>query len=234
MQKHFTLSELVAVTASLVLVAVVTLPALATANGEARQTACINKLKMQGTAIALYSEDNNDYAISVNVYNDEQANNHLRNNYDSAKVRSGRVVLMRNGYFGEKEVMRSGAEQLACRKKYFQCPDDNTVFTQNNDSYYLLYYAEKWVPFSYRFGRVDYARDLLSGAGDPGNLIACDAGIYEEDAKKGWIIHDGSTNALTLGGAVVTRDTTEALKQNSILRALRFGPGFGNLDDRTK
>ena len=41
---------------------------------------------------------------------------------------------MKNGYFGVKEVIRNGAEQFAARKKYYQCPDDNKVFNQTNDS----------------------------------------------------------------------------------------------------
>jgi len=230
----FTFYELVAVIFMLLLTAALALPVLHAAGVDARQITCTNKLKMQGSAIALYAEDNNDYNISVNVYNNEQANNHLRNNYDSSKVRSGRIVLMRQGYFGVKEKINSGVEQLTARKKYFQCPDDTRVFSSLNDSYYLLYYSEKWVPYSYRFGKVDYARDLLSGAGDPGNLIACDAGIYADDVKNNRLIHNNITNALTLGGAVVTRSTVEALKQKSVINALRFGKNFGNLDDRKK
>ncbi|MBE6379847.1 MAG: hypothetical protein E7047_02835 [Lentisphaerae bacterium] len=234
MKKHFTLSDLIAIGATLLVLASAALPLLAAVNAGSRNSACQNKLKMQGSAIALYAEDNNDYLISGNVYSDEQANNHLRNNYDSSKVRSGRIVLMKQGYFGQKEVIRNGAEQLAARKKYYQCPDDNKVFSGTFDSYYLLYYTEKWVPYSYRFGKVDYARDLASGAGDPGNIIACDAGIYSVDAEKNQIIHAGFTNALTLDGAVLSRDTTQALKQKSIINALRFGAQFGNLDNRTK
>jgi len=234
MKRYFTLIDLIAVSAALLTVASVTLPLLAAVQAESRYTACQNKLKMQGSAIALYAEDNNDYLISVNVYGNEQANNHLRNNYDSSKVRSGRIVLMAQGYFGRKELIRSGAEQLAARKKYYQCPDDNKVFSSTLDSYYLLYYTEKWVPYSYRFGKVDYARDLASGAGDPGNIIACDAGIYSVDAEKNQIIHNNFTNALTLDGAVLSRNTTQALRQKSVINALRFGAQFGNLDNRTK
>ena len=235
MKKHdFTLCELlVTIVAGVLLFGAVTSLAQA-AQKEARNTGCLGKLRQYGTAVAGYATDNQDWMISDNAYaaEAERGINQLRNNYDSSKARSGRIVLLRNGYFGEALVLRTGSEQLAARQRFYQCPDDPKVFNGQRDSYYLFYYTPNWCAFSYRFGDRDYAREKRNGVGNPGGLIAADAGICEADVKNGHVIHEDYTNALTLDNHATERPTALAVQQPSILKALRYGDGCGCLDVR--
>lgn len=233
-KRDFTLCELLVILVTGVLLVGVLTPLVRAEQKEARNTGCLDKLRQYGTAVAGYAADNQEWMISDNAYSTEAERgiNHLRNNYDGGKARSGRIVLLRNGYFGEKLVLRNGGEQLAARRRFYQCPDDTKVFNNQRDSYYLLYYTPNWCSFSYRFGSKDYAREKRNGAGHPGGLIAADAGICEADGKNGLVIHEEYTNALALDGRAGERPTALAIQQPSILKALRYGDGYGCLDMR--
>ncbi len=60
----FTLTELVVVIATMALLAVVLLPALAASSSErARRTACLNNLRQSGIAMTVYAGNNEDYVF---------------------------------------------------------------------------------------------------------------------------------------------------------------------------
>ena len=59
-RKLFTLIELLVVIAIIAILAAMLLPALSKAREKARTISCLNQLKQFGTAILLYTEDNND------------------------------------------------------------------------------------------------------------------------------------------------------------------------------
>ena len=234
MKKTFTLIELLVVIAIIAILAAMLLPALSAARERARNADCINRLKQQGTAIYMYAGDNKDYLISTNVYADQQADNGLYNRYNSATARSGRVVLFMNSYFGGNEVPANGDELLRLRERYYKCPSDSSCFSADNDSYWLCYYVPGWVPYSYRFGKADYARHMLNGQCNPGGMISIDAGIYSVDKTNGYINHPNQANGLALGGHVLSRSTKLSITQASVVAALRCGSGYGNLDDRSE
>ena len=57
---RFTLIELLVVIAIIAILAAMLLPALAKARAKARAISCINNMKHNGLAIAMYADDNND------------------------------------------------------------------------------------------------------------------------------------------------------------------------------
>ena len=234
MKKQFTLIELLVVIAIIAILAAMLLPALSAARERARSTDCINRLKQQGTAIYMYAGDNKDHLISSNVYGAPQSDNALYNRYNNASARSGRVVLFMNSYFGGNEVPANGDEMLRLRKRYYQCPSDSSCFSEDNDSYWLCYYVPAWVPYSYRFGKADYARHMLNGQCNLGGMISIDAGIYSVDKTNGYINHPNQANGLTVGGYVLTRQTKQSITQASVVNALRAGSAYGGLDDRSE
>ena len=59
----FTLIELLVVIAIIAILAAILLPALSAARASARNTACINKMKAIGSAMAMYSTDHDDWIV---------------------------------------------------------------------------------------------------------------------------------------------------------------------------
>ena len=75
MKKTFTLIELLVVIAIIAILAAMLLPALSKARAKARAISCVNNLKQIGLAVALYTQDYDDYYPTYYLKNDEWGGN---------------------------------------------------------------------------------------------------------------------------------------------------------------
>lgn len=195
MKKHFTLAELLTVTAIIGTAAALLLPAINGAQATARRSVCQDKLRALGVGIQLYA-NNNDSAIPSYP---RSPNSTEAYNY-GIYLHTAFSLLARGGYMGDvyniKTVYKDSEWQRF--KALVICPDDKV--NHNLSEVYGSYIQA----FSNRPGVWGYANDtrMYIGRDLPGNAILYDVFGFENMGLGYSTNHSGWSNYLQLNGAV--------------------------------
>jgi len=173
MKKHFTLIELLVVIAIIAILAAMLLPALSAARERARQANCVSNLKQLGTAVMMYTGDNQDYLPA-------------KPNASGQVIHNGMAVLktpgadpaypsdfiINGGYLGSPQPT-SVNELKSLISRSFKCPSDSAVaMTEHGSTFDTSYIFIIWSRNAVVDSKWDAERHARSRIGDqPGHVI---------------------------------------------------------------
>ncbi len=191
MKKRFTLIELLVVIAIIAILAAMLLPALSAARERARSSNCLSNLKNLGLAVGMYTQDNDCYPLSNDVYATSYvpATGAARPTI-TLDDKDGNWVGLLSSYVGAENMDVNGGKQI------FYCPSADTA-CDNHGSAHGTSYLINWQAAGY---------PVSTFADTSGTMMLMDSGRASATTNYYTRLAPSEMNSIATEGSVMRKD----------------------------